>query len=391
MRPRLCLTALALALVAPTSASAMHTSSHLPAYGMGTHHVEWLAGGPDWVDPNGLADLQLAGSRNIGLNRTRFRRDQVRDPATGAYSRWAQLDNLVRQSALRSVTTLPILINMPNDVYAPPRTSTARNALGGFAAAAVRRYGPGGSFWTSCDCPKTPIKVWEVWAEPNRAAFWQPTPAPAEYGMLLKTVRSKVRQADPTARILHATLFYNPGTEGNMDANAFLRQVIAAVGWRQFDAVGVEAYTLHYPVNPQTAVNVNIRATVDTLRTYGGTSANGAPRHQVWVSKLSTPGRADAESEASQAAFYDETLALLLPNRSQWNLGPVLAYTLRDLANPAPGDDWARLGMRRTKSDGSDDGAKPAWGEFIERACGGEPVNGACPAPASHLNLPAVR
>jgi len=367
------------------------TSSQLPAYGVGTHKVEWLAGGPDYVDPSGLVDLDLMGSHNIGLNRTRFREDQVLDPATGSYTRWGQIDNLVGQSARRGVVTLPILIDMPSERLAPPRTKSARNRLASFAAAAVRRYGPNGSFWASCACPKTPIKVWEVWAEANRLDFWQPAPSPTEYAALLKAVRSKLRVEDPTARVLHGTLFYNPGSDGNMDANAFLRQVIAAAGWRQFDAVGVEAYTLHYPVDPQTAVNVNIKGTVDTLRTYGGTNSNGAPRHQVWISKLSTPGRTDADSQTAQAAFYDQFLTLLLPKRSAWDLGPVLAYTLRDLANPAPGDDWGLLGMRRTQSDWGDAGPKPAWGEFVERSCGGEPVNGVCPMPAASLNLPAVR
>jgi hypothetical protein len=346
----------------------------LPAYGMGALKAEWLAGGPTSPDPAGLVDLDLIGQADAGLYRARFRQDRATGP-DGRFTEWRQLDNLVGQAASRGVSIMPILINMPNEIVAPPRTASARKKFADFAAAAVRRYGPNGSFWPGCRCSPRPIRVWEIWAEPNEAQFWG-TPSPAEYASLLKAVKPKVRTADPTARILHGALSYIPGSSRDMDANQFLRQVISSATWRAFDAVPVEAYTPDNSATPATYVNTLIKQTVDTLKAHGGTSG-GAPRHQVWLAKVGTPTKPDdpatpadeaADTAAAQRQFLEEFFSLLFPKRAEWNLGPALWYTMRDHHQPTAGDGWHRLGLRYTNPDDTDAGAKPGWESFTTRS-----------------------
>jgi polysaccharide biosynthesis protein PslG len=355
---------LALALLAALAgpASATHSSDHvLPAYGVGALRAEWLA---DF--PLGVEDLGRMGEARIGMYRARFRQDEINGP-TG----WSRLDNLARIAAENGVTLQPVLINMPGEAYAPPKTRTERDRFGEFAAAAVRRYGPNGTFWTTCACPMRPVRVWEVWNEPNLAPYWD-LPNPAEYGALLSSTRSALRKADPTARVLFGGLAYPSSLSATrLEPNAFLRDTIQAVGASRFDALALH----NYRPDSARAVDTLIAGTVQTLKTYGGTTPQGAPRHQVWVNEFGRPTELDnpntavderAASEATQQAWLDDFLKRLLAQASAWNLGPVMWYSLRDGHQPTA--SWLRQGLRRTTADDTDAGPKPSWDAYTARS-----------------------
>jgi hypothetical protein len=357
-------------------AGATHTSEHvLPAFGVGALRAEFLA---DY--PLGLGDLERMGQARIGLYRARFREDQV--VVDGSYSNWSRLDNLARAAALNGVALQPVLINMPLEVYTPPKTDAERVRFGEFAAAAVGRYGPDGSFWAACGCPKLPVTVWEVWNEPNLAPFWD-FPDPAAYGALLEETGSAIRAADPDARVLFGGLAY-PSTLSatKLAPNAFLRDVILEVGGEPFDALALH----NYRPNPDRAVNTLIAGTVETLKTYAGTTAGGAPRKQVWLGEFGRPTEPDdpttpedeqASSEDAQQVWLDTFLDMLLPHRSDWNLGPVMWYSLRD--GPNADASWLRQGLRRTSAEDSDAGPKPSWDAYT-----------ALSGPAGLLYLPGL-
>ena len=364
-RSRFALAVLVLSVVAGSAgpAGASHTSERvLPAFGVGALRAEFLA---DFT--LGLEDLGRMGQARLGLYRARFREDQVL--VDGSYSDWARLDNLARAAAMSGVALQPVLINMPLEVYTPPKTVAERIRFGEFAAAAVRRYGPDGSFWEMCGCPRLPATVWEVWNEPNIAPFWD-LPNPAEYGALLVETGSAIRAADPDARVIFGGLAY-PSTLGatRLEPNAFLRDVIAAVGADQFDALALH----NYRPNAERAVDTLIAGTVETLKTYAGVTADGAPRQQVWVNEFgrptlpddpTTPEDEQATSEESQRTWLETFLDLLLAHRSDWNLGPVTWYSLRD--GPVTTASWERQGLRRTSTEDTDAGPKPSWDAYIE-------------------------
>jgi polysaccharide biosynthesis protein PslG len=364
--------AMAAGLALPATAAASHTSTHiLPAYGIGALKTEWQAGDGTTADPNGLADLKLMGDNGMTMYRARFRRDRVL--ANGSYSEWRQLDQLTREASLQGVTLQPVLIDMPGEVYTAPKTTSARRSFASFAEAATRRYGPNGSFWSSCGCPSRPIKVWEVWNEANMYPYWD-LPNPSQYGQLVKEVRSKLRRADPTARILLGGLAYGGGynTTTRLEPNAFLRSVIQTTGRNGFDALALHSYH----TSAINGVNTAIGGTVNTLKTYGGTEANGSPRHQVWINEFGRTTRYDdpatpdvneqATSEESQRQWLENFLTTLLPHRSDWNLGPVMWYSLRNSHEPT--ENWLRLGLRHTNADDTDGGVKPAWGGYVSRS-----------------------
>ena len=360
-----------LVLAAPAGAS--HTADHvLPAYGAGALRAEWLA---DF--PLGVEDLGRMGQNGMGMYRARFRQDEVEQVG------WTRLDNLARQAALKGVTLQPVLINMPLDVYTPPRTASTRASFAGFAEAAARRYGPNGTFWGSCQCPSRPIKVWEVWNEPNIAPYWE-IPNPTEYAALLQATRARLRKADRSARILFGGLAYPSSLASTrLEPNGFLRDVISAAGWKSFDAIALHMYR----PNPDVAVNSLIAGTVSTLATYGGVDATGAPRHQVWMNEFGRPTSADdpatpedeaAASELTQQDWLNAILDGLAPKRLSWNLGPLMWYSLRD--SHAATASWHRQGLRRTTADDADGGAKPSWDAYAQRSLTG-----------GLLNLPVAR
>lgn len=373
-RPLLALCAAVAVLGAASARAANPTTA--PAFGVGSYKSEWLAGynGTNGLDVNGLFDLSLAGQANIKLYRARFREDQVL--SNGSFTQWTMLDNLVRQAALRDITLQPILINIPGEVYAPPLTSADRTTFGNFATAAVRRYGPTGSFWPACGCTAHPIKVWEVWNEENIAPFWNP-PSASQYAALLTSVRTNLRAVDPGARVLMGGLAY-PSSLGatKIDPNVFLQQTIGAAGPNSFDAVAVHVYAS----DPTRAVNTLIAGTVNTLKTYAGTS-NGAPRQQVWLNEFARPTGLDdpataaderATSQVAQRDWLDQVMSLLLPKRASWNLGPVSWYALRDYKDPSTAA--LRYGLRFTNADDTDAGAKLSWTDYAGRSAAAAPL-----------------
>jgi polysaccharide biosynthesis protein PslG len=312
------------------------------------------------------------------MYRARFRQDEV-----AGFTGWSRLDRLARIAAENGVVLQPILINMPLEVYTPPKTAEDRARFAEFATAAVQRYGPTGSFWDTCACPKRPVRVWEVWNEPNVAPYWD-VPSPTEYGALLKSTKVALRAADPVARVLFGGLAYPSSlSTTRLDPNGFLRDVIQAVGPAKFDALALH----NYRPDPERAVNTVIAGTVQTLKTYGGITPTGSPKQQVWVNEFGRPTAADdpatpvderAESEAAQRAWLDAFLDRLLPNRTAWSLGPVAWYSIRDSHEPSA--SWHRLGLRRTAPDDTDAGPKPSWDAYTARS-----------AVAGLLMLPAKR
>src|SRR5262249_38094495 len=96
----------------------------------------------------------------------------------------------------------------PNVHHVPPNT-TARGAAGwtAFLTAAVSRYGPGGTYWQGPylqDHPGAaplPIHTWQVWNEPNLAAYFSPRVSVPLYADLLRISHAAIVSADPKARI----------------------------------------------------------------------------------------------------------------------------------------------------------------------------------------------
>ena len=119
------------------------------------------------------------------------------------------------------LTTLPFLFGTPawaagttarscvgdDCVSFAPRTDETRAAFGEFAAAAVRRYGPGGNFWDQHRAlPYRPIETWQIWNEPNLSSFYRPAVDPSPTRSWSRRARPGSAARTPTRRSLLAGL-----------------------------------------------------------------------------------------------------------------------------------------------------------------------------------------
>lgn len=100
-------------------------------------------------------------------------------------------DSLTEACRQRNIRILYI-IDYGNPLYESQRSvrsDSGRAAFASFAEAAVKRYSGRGI-------------IWEIWNEPNGAAFWQPEPSADEYCRLVEATVPRLRKADSTALII---------------------------------------------------------------------------------------------------------------------------------------------------------------------------------------------
>lgn len=181
---------------------------------------DWSAAQPyaSWSDvPSGQASSFVGGAGGVPTN-------------------FAETDQLVEAASARGVSVLPVVLYAPSwdQSSVPPITF-------GFAAPAtpqpyanylttlVQRYGPNGSFWSEHpELAKRPIRMWEIWNEPNIAQYWPIQPFVASYVALLSAAHQAIKQADPGARVVLggltnaewtdlASIYRQPGARGLFD------------------------------------------------------------------------------------------------------------------------------------------------------------------------------
>ena len=157
-------------------------------------------------------------------------------------------DGLMAATAERGVAVLPVLFDPPAfrssrpahgarpGTY-PPRSDAA---LGAFAAAAIARYGPSGSFWREHPrLPAVPIRAWQVWNEPSLPAYWPMGPDPAAYARLLQVTARAIRRADPRATVVSAGI---PQSRIGVPFARYVDGLYRAGGRSAFDVLAIHAY-----------------------------------------------------------------------------------------------------------------------------------------------------
>jgi hypothetical protein len=149
-------------------------------------------------------------------------------------------DQIVGNAATHGLTVLPTLLYAPAwDAESNPggvSIPKVNAPYAQFAGAMVQRYGSSGSFWTeNPSIPKVPIRMWQIWNEPNIPLYW-PQPFAKSYVGLLHAAHDAIKQADPRAKVVIGALT-------NFAWQA-LGQVYKVSGARhQFDIVSVNGFT----------------------------------------------------------------------------------------------------------------------------------------------------
>lgn len=322
-------------------------------------------------DPPTSVDLARMANGGVGSYHLLLGWSAV-ERSPGVYD-WSSYDQLLSELASQGIEPVPYLFGTPghfaeDPVVPPTHDPKTLAAWEDFVAAAAERYGPDGTFWreftaASPDVEPRPLRLWEIWNEPNTPAFWHPEPSPAAYAKLLSRSERAIHSVDPTAEIMVAGMFATPSAEGAIRSFQFLRDLYGIDDIAEIvDLVGV------HPYGPELRdVERQLAMTRAEMRRAGEGDAG------MWVTEFGWGSDESSRSPLAvaperQAALLGQTYELLIEERERWNLQGALWYTWRDPADQVLDCIWCRsAGLFDRDLD-----PKPAWEEFT-RLTGGTP------------------
>jgi hypothetical protein len=280
--------------------------------------------------------------------------------------RFSRFDPLVLEAARRGIRILPYVYGTAPWVASSPTTppnqsGDGRRAWKRLLRALRDRYGPGGSLWEeNPDVDPLPVKWWQIWNEPNSAAYWkQSSRAPERYAKLLELSDRTLDRAPGTAKLIAAGLFGSP-THG-MYMHRFLR--------RLYDVKGIEK---HFDVLALHPYGPSIKGTRLQMRLGHREIERARDRTPVWVTEIGWPTEGHPDNPyyttpQQQARRLRTAFDLMLENRKRWGVRRVIWYTWRD-NNVNPDCDLCRYAGLFD----ADLNPKPSWEEFV-RFTGGTP------------------
>jgi polysaccharide biosynthesis protein PslG len=240
-------------------------------------------------------------------------------------------DGYVGSAASHGLRLLPVLYHPPDFRSRRPSHGAERGeyppnsygAMGAFAAALVRRYGPNGSFWRlHPGTPKLPIRSWQVWNEPSLPVYWRPRPSVRSYVRLLKAVRKAVKREDRRAEIVTAGI---PPSKlrGAIRLERFLRGMYRAGGRRAFSTLAVNSYARN-----SSELSKTVRRLRRIMRRYHDR------RKRIWITELGwatggPPHRFNIGT-AGQAQRIKSVLRWVRHRRQKLRLRGVVYFQWRD-------------------------------------------------------------
>jgi len=307
-------------------------------------------------------------------------------PNQGGQFDWSGFDGQVEEAAKAGIKVLPFLSGAPEwavpakavpgagGLKAPahlPVGGAARTGWAAFLTSAVARYGPTGSFWSEHPgVPVRPIRVWQIWNEPNFKYFIA-KPNPAEYGKLVKISYTALRAADPAAQVVLAGLFARPkgartaaGKHKSLNwyASDFVDQMYKRTPGvkTRFNGVALHPYTIR--ANELPGVTEEFRKVL---------AANGDPGKGLWMTELGwSSGKANtanlfAKGPAGQARELRTSFTTLRNKQVKWKLKSVFWFSVDDAPGACNFCDGSGL-------FGKGFAPKPAWYSYVKFA-GGQP------------------
>ena len=307
-------------------------------------------------------------------------------PDGGAPSRWGNLDTFVTAAANRGIRILPIIIGAPQWAADTRWDKTLKipsdpATYARFSAALVNRYGSNGTFWTSNpSITKTPITTWQIWNEPDIDRYWPQHLGETQtvsvngrvkrvkglnfaptYTVLLRAARAAIKQADPSAQVMLASmtnkawyslkLLYASGARGNFDE----------VGANVFSKTPANLITAIKEIRSTMAANGDSRLPYSATEYSWSSSVGAIPltAHMGWL----------VTSVTNQAKNAGAAMDLFIRYRSTLKLKGTYWYTW---ASDDSGTDsvWDYAGMRKVGV--SSVSSKPVLATFAKKALAAE-------------------
>jgi hypothetical protein len=303
-------------------------------------------------------------------------------PKRGVAPNWGEVDAFVKRAATAGVDLLPFVTSAPTwaipavpvpgapSLKAPghlPVSGAARSAWVAFLTASVQRYGPNGTLWAeNPGVPKRPLRIWQVWNEPN-FKYFVTHPNPVEYGKLVRLSYSAIKAVDPGAQIILAGLYSRPiEATGNYKppraffATDFLEQMYKKVP-------GIKAKFNGVALHPYTGRYTGLTSNIEDLRTV--LKANHDSGKGLWITELGwsskppTAGNSYAKGVGGQAQQLRGAFTLLTRNRVKWNVKRVYWFSVDDREGTCNFCDGSGLFAEGFQP-------KKAWYEYVKFAGG---------------------
>jgi hypothetical protein len=181
-------------------------------------------------------DYEQIATANVGTLRTGYIFDRVKNDKSGPYD-WSDFDENAEGAARNGIDMIPVLFGVPPWISEERGTTPlgkAETDWRKYLTALVERYGPDGDFWAlHREIPYRPIRVWQVWNEPNSRTWWLPRPDPKEYGKLLVRSAETIHEVDPKAKIMTAGIVAEPTNAAAIPGNDFLRTLFTSKAVRR--------------------------------------------------------------------------------------------------------------------------------------------------------------
>jgi hypothetical protein len=301
------------------------------------------------------------GSVRLPLNWTAVEPENPRIAAPD----WSGFDREVELAARAGLRVMLFVAGSPEWVTPeagdlPVGSVSQRHAWSAFLRAAVRRYGPAGSFWReNPELPFLPVRRWEIWNEENIVSFAD-RPDPTQFATLIRISGRILHRSDPGSQVILGGLFGRPlQIPPNIGSGDFLSRVYRARNVkRYFDGVALHPY-----VARARAMGAQIANLRRIMRVHRDAATPIYITELGWGSR-SGPTRWE-RGLYGQAQQLSRAFSLLSTKRLEWRIGGAWWFTWTDEGGSCQFCHSAGLLTSRRA-------AKPAWYRF-NAWTGGDP------------------
>jgi polysaccharide biosynthesis protein PslG len=266
-------------------------------------------------DSPAVLNQRLTTMENLGVGWVRFDFDWSKIQPDNAISYdWSATDRVVQAATAHHLKILGTIDYTPTWARAPGCTNSHCQPLNpvsfaAFSGAVAARYAPMG------------VHDWEIWNEENTVLFWQPTPSPAAYTLMLKSTYLAIKNAAPSAFILTGGLAETATTHGDIDPVDYLVSLYAFGARGSFDAVASHPYT--YPALPSASDSQGPFALHQVMVSHSDSSK------PIWITEIGAPTNGPPGHYVSNNVQADTVTAAAKVYNEPW-IGPLFWYNDTD-------------------------------------------------------------
>lgn len=123
---------------------------------------------------------------------------------------------------------------------------------------------------------KDRVRYWEIWNEPDHAAYWSPQDELSAYSALLKRIAPVIREEDPTAKVVLGGLA--------KDWPFNLRRIYKKAGKESFDIVNIHPFVNPLDKNAQNTLRGIYIAVQRVMKEFGDETK------PLWATEIGCPG-----------------------------------------------------------------------------------------------------